>query len=101
MDHTMPPFEAARWEPPLALRIERVCNRFEAACKAGLRPQIEHYLAQTPEPDRLVLLGELLAVEAEYRQKRGERTPREGPGRPFSGRADPLGDVPPPLCASP
>src|SRR5215470_5627182 len=66
------PLDDAPWPPSLALRVERVCNRFEAACKAGQRPRIEHYLGQTPEPERPVLLRELLAVEVEYRRRSGE-----------------------------
>ena len=62
MGSTTPVLDDAPWSPSLALRVEQVCNRFEAACKAGQRPRIEHYLGQTPEPERLVLLRELLAL---------------------------------------
>jgi serine/threonine-protein kinase len=62
----------------LALHVEAVCNRFEAAWKAGQRPPLAAYLGETPEPDRAVLLRELLAVELEYRGQAGEQpTPAE------------------------
>jgi tetratricopeptide (TPR) repeat protein len=73
-----PLLDDSPWSPSLALHVEQVCNRFEEACKAGDRPRIEQYLSPTPEPDRLVLLRELLAVEVEYRCKSGEgATPEE------------------------
>src|SRR5262249_59256728 len=78
MTNTTPLLDDLPWSPSLALRVEQVCNRFEAAHKAGQRPQIECYLGQTPDPERLVLLRELLGVDLEYRRKRGEEvTPQE------------------------
>src|SRR5262245_33518131 len=72
------PLEEDVWSPSLALRVERVCNRFEEACKAGQRPRIEQYLSNTPERECPVLLRELLAVEIEYRSRSGEgATPEE------------------------
>src|SRR5262249_50677356 len=44
----------------------------EGAWKAGQRPQIEDYLADTPEPERSLLLRELLALELAYRRQYGE-----------------------------
>jgi WD40 repeat protein/serine/threonine protein kinase len=52
--------------------VDQVCDRFEAACKAGQRPRIEDYLGATPELERPVLLRELLKVEVAYRQRAGE-----------------------------
>jgi serine/threonine protein kinase/predicted Zn-dependent protease len=71
------PLDEDVWSPSLALRVERVCNRFEEACKAGQRPRIEQYLSHTPERECQVLLRELLAVEIEYRSKSGEGTTPE------------------------
>jgi WD40 repeat protein len=64
------------------LRIDSVCGRFEAAWQAvrgaGAWPVIEAYLGNAPEPERAALLRELLALELDYRKRRGERpTPEE------------------------
>jgi serine/threonine protein kinase len=62
----------------LELRVDEACNRFEKAWKDGLGPHIEDYLAEVPEPDRVPLFGELLALEIELRGNTGERpTPEE------------------------
>jgi serine/threonine protein kinase/tetratricopeptide (TPR) repeat protein len=97
--NTTPLLDDAPWSPSLALRVEGICNRFEAACKAGQRPQIAHFLGQTQEPERLVLLRELLAVEVEYRRKRGEEVTPEEYGLQFSRYANLIGDLltPPPV----
>jgi eukaryotic-like serine/threonine-protein kinase len=75
------------WSPSVALHVEQVCNRFEAAWKAGQRPRIGHYLGHTPEPERSVLLGELLGLEVEYRRKSGEGVLPEEYCRQFSEHA--------------
>jgi serine/threonine protein kinase len=65
---------------PLSLqrRVDAACDRFENAWKDGPRPGIEEYLAEVPEPDRIPLFRELLAVEIELRCNGGERpTPEE------------------------
>jgi serine/threonine protein kinase/Tfp pilus assembly protein PilF len=70
--------DSSCWPPLLARRVEEVCNRFEAARKAGQRPRIEVYLAGVDEPERAILLRELLALELEYSTKQGEGpTPQE------------------------
>src|SRR4051794_20264850 len=62
----------------LARRVNAACERFEVAWRDGLRPRIEDELDRAPEPDRPVLLTELLALELELRRDRGEQpTPRE------------------------
>jgi serine/threonine protein kinase/formylglycine-generating enzyme required for sulfatase activity len=53
-------------------RVNERCDRFEAAWRAGERPRIEDYLADTPEPERSLLLRELLALELAYRRRHGE-----------------------------
>src|SRR5262249_57207081 len=60
--------------PGPARRIDRVCDAFEAAWLAGVRPAIEQFLGDTPEPDRSALFRELLAVEVEYRVRGGGRS---------------------------
>jgi serine/threonine protein kinase/formylglycine-generating enzyme required for sulfatase activity len=69
------------------LRVEEVCNRFEAAWKAGQRPQIEDYLATAPERERPSLLRELLALELAYRRQAGETPTSETYLRRFSEHA--------------
>jgi WD40 repeat protein/tetratricopeptide (TPR) repeat protein len=58
--------------PTLALRINEVCNRFEAACREGARPRAEDFLEEVAEPGRPALLRELLLLEVYYRQRGGE-----------------------------
>ena len=52
--------------------IDRVCDSFEAAWHAGLKPRIEDYLHVTTLEYRTELFGELLAREVELRKKAGE-----------------------------
>lgn len=55
-----------------ARRIHTACERFETAWRAGESPRIEDALPSIPEPERTTLLTELLALELELRQSRGE-----------------------------
>jgi serine/threonine protein kinase len=63
--------------------VEEVCDRFEAAWRTGQRPQIEQYLGDTPQPVRRRLLGELLALELDYRRANGETPVRDEYWRRF------------------
>jgi eukaryotic-like serine/threonine-protein kinase len=47
--------------------LDQTCARFEAAWRAGDRPRLEDFLAETPEPERRRLFRELLQAEAELR----------------------------------
>ena len=59
-------------------RVEAMCDRFEAAWKAGRRPPIEDYLGEVPEAGRTLLVRALLELELTYRRESGERpTPEE------------------------
>jgi tetratricopeptide (TPR) repeat protein len=62
--------------PAQARRLNAVCDRFEAACKAAARggpaPQIEDFLGGPPGPEHAALLRHLLLLEADYRRLRGE-----------------------------
>src|SRR5262245_22067369 len=59
-------------------RLDEACDRFEAAWRDGQAPRIEDYLAFVDERERPSLLREMLALEVELRQRRGERpTPQE------------------------
>jgi WD40 repeat protein/predicted Ser/Thr protein kinase len=57
----------------LARRIDRLCDRFEAAWKKGRRPRLERYLAYVPAEAQPELIRELLVLEFEYRLENGER----------------------------
>jgi serine/threonine protein kinase len=67
----------SRSEPPeeqelsFAVRLERVCDRFEADWRTG-QPRIEDYLAGWQGEQRLALLRELVALDLLYRRRRGE-----------------------------
>jgi serine/threonine-protein kinase len=56
----------------LAYHINLLCDRHEAAWRAGRRPRIEDVLTVEDEPGRTVLLRELLASELAARRQRGE-----------------------------
>jgi O-acetyl-ADP-ribose deacetylase (regulator of RNase III) len=75
---------------PLSLdqRVDEVCDRFEKAWKDGQGPRIEDYLAEVPEPDRVPLFGELLALEIELRCNAGERPMLEEYAPRFPGHND-------------
>src|SRR3972149_4459444 len=65
------------WSRSGAVRLEGICTRFEADWKAGRRPRIEDFLDHAPEEARAELLGELLAVELQWRQSQKEEPARE------------------------
>jgi serine/threonine-protein kinase len=48
-------------------QIDRVCDAFETAWKAGRQPRIEQFLGESSEPERSALLRELLNLERAYR----------------------------------
>ena len=56
-------------------RIDAVCERFEDAWGSDPDPSVEEYLKapDVPEARRTALLAELLKLERELRQKRGEK----------------------------
>ena len=58
--------------PSPGLPFSQALQRFEDACRNGERPRIEDYLHLVPEPDRLQLLRELLAVELAHCHAREE-----------------------------
>jgi hypothetical protein len=51
----------------LMRRVDAVCDRFEAALRAGAAPRIDNYLELVPERARPALRGELLALGARGR----------------------------------
>jgi serine/threonine-protein kinase len=50
-----------------ALRVERLCTRYEAARRSGDRPAVDDYRGEVPESVWPVLRQELLALEQAYR----------------------------------
>ena len=58
-------------------RIDLACDRFEEAWRAGRRPRIEAHLAESPEPERPQLFGQLLRVELELRRRGGDEPTAE------------------------
>jgi eukaryotic-like serine/threonine-protein kinase len=66
--------------PSLEGRVDQICDRFEAAWKAGQRPVIQDYLADVADEDRSVVLAELMALDLACRQ-RESATGEEPQGR--------------------
>ncbi|HYT90592.1 MAG TPA: protein kinase, partial [Gemmataceae bacterium] len=56
----------------VALRVNAVCDRFEAAWRQGRPARVEEFLADTPEPIYTPLLRELVLLEMDYRRLSGE-----------------------------
>ena len=48
------------------LVVDDLCNRFEAACQKGTKPQLEEYVDAAPEAIRMRLIKELLSLEVYY-----------------------------------
>src|SRR5262249_22517538 len=53
-------------------RIDRACDRLEAAWGRGERPRIEGFLGEADGPYRAAWVRDLLAVELDARRRRGE-----------------------------
>ncbi|HVS39508.1 MAG TPA: tetratricopeptide repeat protein [Gemmataceae bacterium] len=62
-----------RPSPAEARRIDEICDRYEAAWKAGSRPMPEEYLSTAGEPERSALLRQLLFLDWDFRQLTGDR----------------------------
>jgi hypothetical protein len=59
----LPPLGNAVSPAKLARRVDRLCDRFEAACQKGRRPRLERYLAEVPATAQPELLRELLGLD--------------------------------------
>jgi WD40 repeat protein/serine/threonine protein kinase len=57
--------------------IDALCDRFDQQLVKGDDPRIETFLAEVPETAREGLLAELLAMEVEYRTKKGDEPHRD------------------------
>jgi serine/threonine protein kinase len=68
-----PRSERSALSPELARALEQVCDRFEGAWQSGVEPRLEDYLASgTPQALRPELLRELILLDIDYRQARGQ-----------------------------
>jgi serine/threonine protein kinase len=67
------PGDFGRLTPSQARRVDALCRRFEVEWRSGREPRIEDYLTEADDLEREVLLRELLVLELELRQGRGER----------------------------
>ncbi len=74
--------------PALEQLVDRQCDRFEAAWRAGRPPLLEHYLDQAPVEARPLLLWELLQLELTYRREHNEQPREEEYIRRFPEQAD-------------
>ena len=81
---TSPPFPVTAF-----MRIDAVCDRFEDEFRAGGNPRLASYLAGAPDDLLPPLFRNLLSLDFEYRQRRGERPDVERYRKQFPD----LGDV--------
>jgi tRNA A-37 threonylcarbamoyl transferase component Bud32/tetratricopeptide (TPR) repeat protein len=58
-------------------RIDEACDRFEEEWRTDRSPRLEAFLVPVPSSERPGLLRQLLRVEVELRQERGERPATE------------------------
>jgi serine/threonine protein kinase len=77
----------------LVMALERACDRFEAAWKAGRRPRLEDYLGEMPEAGQPALVRELLLLDVALRRDRGERPTAEEYRARFPGHGDLIDEV--------
>jgi tetratricopeptide (TPR) repeat protein len=84
-------------EPDALLQVDSACDSFEASWKSaqtsGERPLIENFLGETPQPERSVLLRELIALDIHYRQRVGEAPQAEEYCRRFPAEAAVVADL--------
>jgi WD40 repeat protein/tRNA A-37 threonylcarbamoyl transferase component Bud32 len=73
--------------------VDEACDRFEAAWRAGYRPQIEEFLGDPTAPDYLTLLRYLLAVELDYRGGLGATPELSEYRRRFPGHERLIGSI--------
>ena len=55
------------------LQIDAACDRFETECRAGRSVDLASYLVGVPDEAKSTLFRNLLALDIEYRQRRGDR----------------------------
>lgn len=60
------------FDPDLLRRIDPFCDEFERNFRDGKTPDIDAFLRRAPDMDRAPLLGELVALDWQWRRGRGE-----------------------------
>ncbi len=75
------------------MQIDAACDRFEADYRAGRSPDLAAYLDVVPEEVREPLFRNLLAVDLEYRLRRGDRHDARWYRERFPERADVIDSV--------
>ncbi len=53
-------------------QIDEVCDRFETAWRAGNRPDLGDFLNGVPDPTKVQLFRELVALDRDFRRQQGE-----------------------------
>lgn len=64
-------------EPGFAAQIARICAEYESALREGLDVDLVQIVQQVDQSEQAYLLRELLAIEIEYRKRRGEKVSLE------------------------
>jgi hypothetical protein len=59
------------WPLALARAVDAICERFEALWQQGHRPRLEDHLGEQSEPERSLLLRELLTLELFHSRRLG------------------------------
>jgi serine/threonine protein kinase/tetratricopeptide (TPR) repeat protein len=67
--------------------LDRACDRFAAAMRAGDSARIEDHLGEAEGPVRSALLNELIALDIDWRQRRGKRPEQADYRDRFPGHA--------------
>ncbi|MGP0063503.1 MAG: protein kinase domain-containing protein [Isosphaeraceae bacterium] len=75
------------------IQIDAACDRFEAAHHAGESPDLAVYLSEVPTVARLPLFRNLLGLDIEYRQRRGEQPDLQTYRERFPELADAIDSV--------
>ena len=73
---------------PLAIEVNRICQDFEEAWRAGQSPRIEEYVTRATADAFEAALRELVAVEIDLRRAAGESVGREEYHRRFPAHAE-------------
>ena len=80
--------EVRLWE-----HIVAACERFEEAWRSGSQPRIEDELTKAADHEKTTLLRELIALERELRQKRGEKPSPDDYRSRFAGHPELIEEI--------
>ena len=69
-------------------KIDAICDRFEAAWRAGNRPDLASFLSEAPAGGQALLFRDLLNLDLEFCVKIGEKPDPEGYLQRFPELAD-------------